>query len=123
DHELPAILEAAVEAGATTAGYIALRLPHGVSDLFDEWLEARFPDRKDKVLGRIRDVRGGRLNDPRFGSRMRGAGEYAGQIRALFETTSRKLGLNRGSFELSTAGWRGAPAPAPEDTGPQLSLL
>src|SRR5690606_19633627 len=76
DHELPAILEAAAKAGATTAGYIVLRLPFAVKELFDQWLDAHYPDRKSRVLGRIRGIRGGNLNDPRFGSRMKGEGEY-----------------------------------------------
>src|SRR5205085_7522071 len=67
DHEIPAILSAAVAAGAAFAGYVTLRLPHAVAPLFEEWLGHHFPDRKDKVLGRIRDLRGGRLNDARFG--------------------------------------------------------
>jgi DNA repair photolyase len=107
DHELPSILKAASEAGATTAGYIPLRLPHGVSSLFEEWLSSHYPDRKAKVLGRIRGVRGGKLNDPRFGSRMRGEGEYADQIRALFGVSCEKLGLNRERRKLSIEAWRG----------------
>src|SRR5262249_38290111 len=66
DHELPALLAAAAEAGARYAGYVLLRLPHGVADLFTAWLERHFPDRKERVLGRLRDMRGGRLNDSRF---------------------------------------------------------
>ena len=74
DHELPAILKAVAEAGARNAGFVPLRLPHGVSSLFDEWLQRHYPDRRDKVLNRVREMRGGKLNDPNFGSRMRGAG-------------------------------------------------
>jgi DNA repair photolyase len=121
DHELPSILRAAADAGAVTAGYIALRLPHAVSGLFEEWLERHFPERKAKVLGRIRDVRGGRLNDPRFRSRMSGEGEYADQIGALFEATREKVGLNRPRPKLSTAGWRGVAGQ--EITGSQLSFF
>ncbi len=77
DHELPGILEAAAEAGATRAAYIALRLPHGVAPLFERWLEQRSPDRKEKVLNRIRDMRGGKLYDSRFGVRGRGVGRPA----------------------------------------------
>lgn len=79
DHEIPAILEAAAEAGASGAGYVMLRLPGAVAGLVEEWLEARFPDRKEKVLNRVRDLRGGRLNDPRFGSRMKGEGPSRGR--------------------------------------------
>src|SRR4051812_30911010 len=70
DHEVPAILKAAAEAGARFAGYVPLRLPFQVKDLFASWLEQHFPDRKDKVLNRVRELRGGKLNDSNFGSRM-----------------------------------------------------
>jgi len=124
DHELPAILAAARDAGAQNAGFIVLRLPHGVSALFEDWLETHYPDRKAKVLGRIRDVRGGKMNDPRFGSRMRGEGEYAEQIRALFEVTSEKLGFDRTRPRLSAAGWRGPASQAATGSPPgQLTLF
>ena len=110
DHELPSILEAGAEAGATSASYILLRLPHGVKELFADWLERNAPDRKKKVLGRVRDVRSGRLNDPRFRSRMRGEGPYAEQIRSMFEVTARRLGLDRRGEPLSTDAFR-RPAP------------
>jgi len=110
DHELLAILEAAAEAGATTASYIVLRLPHGVKELFADWLERNVPERKQKVLGRVRDVRSGRLNDPRFRSRMRGEGPYAEQIRSMFEVTARRFGLDRRGAPLSADAFR-RPAP------------
>jgi DNA repair photolyase len=122
DHELPAILKAASEAGAGTAGYIALRLPHAVKLLFEEWLTTHFPERKARVLGRIKDVRGGKLNDPRFGSRMSGEGEYADQLRALFDATCNKLGLNRERRKLSVEAWRG-PGTRVTSTKGQLSLF
>lgn len=93
DHEIPRILAAAAEAGASHAGYVLLRLPHGVEEIFVQWLEQHFPDRKAKVLGRIRDARDGRLSDPRFGTRMRGEGPYACQLRELFRVTRRSHGL------------------------------
>ncbi len=111
DHEIPAILEAAARSGATSAGHIVLRLPFGVKELFEGWLERHFPERKAKVLGRIREVRGGRLNDPRFGSRMRGEGLYAEQIRALFDVASRRAGLDAPRPRLSSAAFR-RPGPA-----------
>ena len=123
DHELPGILRAARDAGATGAGFVILRLPHAVSGLFEAWLEAHYPDRSRKVLGRIRDMRGGKLNDPRFGSRMRGEGEYASQIAALFHATCEKLGLNRERGVLSTAAWRGPAAASRRDPAGQLSLF
>ena len=106
DHETAKILEAAANAGATSAGYVVMRLPGAVAGLFEEWLERNFPERKEKVLNRVRDLRGGRLNDPRFGSRMRGEGIYAEQIRATFETFQRRYGLDRPRPELSTAAFR-----------------
>ena len=115
DHELPAILEAAAEAGAVCAGYSLLRLPFGVKDLFERWLEENYPDRKDKVLNRVREIRGGRLNDAGFKTRMRGQGIFAEQVEALFRATCRKLGLTRRTWNLSTASFR-----APSD---QLSLF
>ncbi|MEX2528811.1 MAG: PA0069 family radical SAM protein [Gemmatimonadota bacterium] len=78
DHEIPSILKAAREAGASAAGMILLRLPWGVKDLFQEWLESYVPDRAERVLNRIRETRAGRLNDPDFKTRMGGTGVYAG---------------------------------------------
>lgn len=106
DHELPAILQAAADAGARYAGYITLRLPHGVKGIFRDWLEQHYPDRLEKVLGRIRDMHGGALNDPRFGSRMRGQGEMARQTEALFAAACRRTGLSRSSPGLSIAAFR-----------------
>jgi DNA repair photolyase len=106
DHEVPAILEAAAKAGAKSAGYIMLRLPHSLTDLFEEWLELHFPDRKKKVLDRIRSVRGGGLNDPRFGTRMRGEGIFAQQVRQLFHISREKHGLTGETRNLSTAHFR-----------------
>ncbi len=106
DHETAKILEAAASAGASSAGYVMMRLPGAVAGLFEEWLERNFPERKEKVLNRVRDLRGGRLNDPRFGSRMRGEGIYAEQIRATFETFKRRYGLDQPRPELSTAAFR-----------------
>ena len=74
EHEMPAILAAAARAGARQAGYTMVRLPLGVAELFQDWLGRHYPDRKDKVLGRIRGVREGKLNDVRFGVRMRARG-------------------------------------------------
>lgn len=106
DHEIPAISRAAAEAGARFAGYVVLRLPHGVADLFSAWLERHFPDRKEKVLGRIRDLRDGRLNDAQFGRRMRGQGILAEQIKALFTLGCKKAGIAGRGPQLSTAAFR-----------------
>ncbi len=117
DHELPRILEAAAQAGAMCAAYILLRLPHGVAPLFERWLEQRLPDRKQKVLNRIRETRGGKLYDSRFGVRGRGEGFYAEQIARIFEVTCRRTGLNRARPTLSAAAFR-----RPERTS-QLQLF
>jgi len=106
DHEIPSVLGAAARAGARFAGYVVLRLPHGVADLFTAWLERHFPDKKEKVLGRIRDLRGGRLNESRFGRRMRGEGVLAQQIKALFALGCRRAGIEGRGPELSTAAFR-----------------
>ena len=106
DHEMPAILDAAVKAGAQYAGYVPVRLPFAVKDLFEKWLEAHFPDRKDKVLGRIRSMRGGKLNDPNFGSRMNGEGPFADQMASLFEVSARKVGLADRRLDLSVDSFR-----------------
>jgi DNA repair photolyase len=123
DHELPSIVQAAADAGARTIGYIPLRLPHAVSGLFEGWLDAHFPDRKSKVLGRVREIRGGKLNDPRFGSRMRGEGEYAEQLGALFRVACRKAGIDAERPKLSAAAWRGHSAPSGKPAPAQLSLF
>lgn len=117
DHEMPEILERAAEAGAVRAGWIMLRLPHAVKDLFEDWLGRHFPDRKDKVLNRLRDLRGGLLYDPRYGARMRGEGPFAEQVRQVFEVSCRRFGLNQSPVELSTAAFRRPP------TGGQLGLF
>ena len=93
DHEMPAILAAAKDAGAQFAGYTIVRLPMAVGDVFAQWLERHFPDRKEKVLNRIREVHAGRLNDTRFKKRMAGDGELAEATRTLFRVTTRKLGM------------------------------
>ena len=107
DHELPNLLSAAADAGATFAGYVPLRLPGAVAPLFEDWLERHFPDRKEKVLNRVRSMRGGRLNDPEFGSRMKGEGVYAEHVSRLFGVSCRRAGIERGRFpKLSTASFR-----------------
>jgi DNA repair photolyase len=106
DHEIPSIIAAAAEAGASSAACVPVRLPYAVKDLFVEWLGRHFPERKEKVLGRIRDMRGGKLNDPNFGSRMQGQGVFAEQIHNLFAVACRKVGFPKPRSELSTAAFR-----------------
>lgn len=113
DHEMPAILKAAHDAGARSAGFVILRLPWAVAPLFERWLEEQFPDRKEKVLNRIRDLRGGKMYDSRWGKRARGEGIFAEQIDALFDVTCRKLGLNEDSRGLSVDAFR---RPSPQST-------
>ena len=106
DHEIPAIVSAAVKAGAQFAGYVTLRLPYAVAPLFEQWLAHHFPDRKDKVLNRIRALRNGKLNNSEFGSRMRGEGIFADQIESLFAVARRKAGIEGNRTQLSTAAFR-----------------
>lgn len=106
DHEIPNILRSAVAAGAAFACTVPLRLPYAVAPLFEEWLEKHLPDQKEKVLNRIRSIRGGKLNDPRFGSRMEGEGIFSDQIRSLFDLSCRKYGIAGQSPLLSTAHFR-----------------
>jgi DNA repair photolyase len=106
DHEIAKVLEAAGKAGAKWAGMEVLRLPLTVAPVFQEWLEQNEPGKKDKVLNRIRSIRGGKLNDPRFIERMRGQGIFAEQIRQMFKVARRKAGLADGGPELSVAGFR-----------------
>ncbi len=117
-HEMPAILSAAAEAGAQFAGYTLLRLPMAVADLFESWLERHCPERKSKILGRIRAARGGKLNESRFGFRMRGEGEAASVIGRLFKNSCRRFGLNQRRWPVSAAAFR-RPTPA----GSQLTLF
>ena len=115
DHEIPAVVNSAKNAGAVTAGYVPLRLPYGVAPLFEDWLARHFPDRKDKVLNRIRSMRGGKLNDSNFNTRMKGAGPFADQIAAMFEMAKKRTGLTDRGPSLSIAAFR-----RPE--GPQMEL-
>jgi DNA repair photolyase len=118
DAEIPRILARAAAAGACTASWILLRLPKPVDQLFDDWLAERLPDRRARVLHRIRETRGGRLSDSEFGRRMRGEGVYAEQIAALFAASARKHGLDRDLPPLATDAFH-----RPPRTGEQLSLL
>jgi len=102
DEELPAIIQAAAERGATRAGYILLRLPGEVAPLFEDWLKRVMPERKDKIISRIKEVRSGRLNDSRFGHRMRGEGIWAQTLMQLFEVTCKRHNLNQLSQPLRT---------------------
>lgn len=106
DEEMPAILKAAAEHGATNASYIVMRLPGSVKELFLEWLHREFPERAQRVINRLTDLRGSRLTDPRFGTRMRGEGEWADMISNLFKMSCRRNGLNGSHPPLSTDHFR-----------------
>jgi DNA repair photolyase len=93
DHELPALLRAAADAGASSANYTLLRLPHAVDPLFDDWLARAVPGQRDKVLRRIEDARGGKRYDPNFATRMRGEGRIADEIGELFAFAKERAGL------------------------------
>jgi DNA repair photolyase len=123
DHELPAIVAASANAGAKFAGHLPVRLPFGVSELFQAWLERHAPERKSKVLSRIRSIRGGRLNDPEFGSRMHGEGVFAEQLHAMFQIACRRAGMNGHGPRLSTESFRPSTETFRKPAGPQLSLF
>jgi DNA repair photolyase len=105
DHEVPNILDACAKAGAQFAGYTIIRLPWAVAPLFEHWLEEHFPDRKEKVLGRIRDMRGNRLNNSQWHTRMTGEGIFAEQIASLFRVSCRHAGIGERPT-LSTASFQ-----------------
>jgi DNA repair photolyase len=113
DHEIPALLSAAAEAGAVSAHYTLVRLPLAVSAIFTDWLERHAPGHKEKVLGRLRELRDGELNRGQFGQRMTGTGPAAERLRQLFEVAARRAGfpspesrLDVGSRGLSAAHFR-----------------
>jgi DNA repair photolyase len=116
DHEMEHILERAAEAGARAAFFLPVRLPWEVAPLFRAWLEEHFPDRAGKVMAIIHSLRGGRDNDPNFFTRMQGQGPWADLLRARFQKTCKKLGLNNERWELRTDLFR-----PPE--GAQMRLL
>ena len=118
DMEIERILDAAAAAGAKEAGYVLLRLPLEVRDLFREWLMANYPDRYRHVFKLIREMRGGKDYDSKWGRRMKGSGPYAWMIGRRFEMACEKLGLNAAKLSLSTAHFR-PPKPGAE----QLSLF
>jgi len=118
DSEIESILEAARDAGARQAGYVLLRLPLELKELFREWLATEYPDRAQRVINLLRSMHGGRDYVAAFGSRQRGSGPYADQIAARFRLATRRLGLNARSVNLRTDLFR-----PPVKVGGQLSLL
>ncbi len=106
DAEIPRVLTAAREAGARSSGFQLLRLPLTVLPVFDRWLADHRPLQRERVLARIRDTRGGKLNDAHFGSRMRGRGPYAEQIAQTFRVFGRRLGLDQKLPPLDSSQFR-----------------
>lgn len=102
DHEMASIMKAAADAGAVSAAYTVLRLPYKVKDLFMDWLEQHYPDRKSKVVSRIKDIRNGSLNNSEWKKRMKGEGNFSKQISDLFHLQAKKHGLSKGNINLST---------------------
>ncbi len=117
EHEIERLVEAAVGAGATRAGYITLRLPLEVNPLFRDWLESNYPERAKRVLGKVREMHGGRDYDSTFGKRMKGEGVHARLIAKRFASACRRHGLSTGGRELRCDLFR-----PPPRTGDQLSL-
>ncbi|WCL55499.1 PA0069 family radical SAM protein [Gimibacter soli] len=120
DHEMERVLAAAAHAGAREAGYILVRLPLEVAGLFEEWLETNYPDRKDRVLSRLAAMRGGRLNDPRFGNRMKGEGLEAELLRQRFALMCKRFGYNKDRIRLDTGAFEPPLKPA---RGGQMDLF
>jgi DNA repair photolyase len=118
DEEIPRILEAARKAGAQSAAWVLVRLAAPLDLLFERWLEEHFPERKSRVLNRIRDTRGGRITDSTWFQRQRGRGAYAEQIASLFEVAARKHGLDRPLPPLRSDAFR-----RPPQAGDQMRLL
>jgi DNA repair photolyase len=118
DSEIEAILKAASSAGAREAGYVMLRLPLELKDMFREWLASELPERAKKVMSLVRTTRGGQDNDATFGRRMTGSGPYAWSIGRRFELACQRLGLNRNKTKLATDLFRRPPQP-----GEQLQLF
>ncbi|MFN4117016.1 MAG: radical SAM protein, partial [Inhella sp.] len=116
--ELETILEAARDAGASRASSIPLRLPWEVAPLFEDWLRRHLPERADRVLARVREMRGGQLNDARFGSRFRGEGVWAELRAQRFHKASARLGLGREDFVYDFSRFR-----PPLATGAQARLF
>ena len=98
--------KAARAAGAGDAGYTMLRLPYGVKDVFAEWLKLNFPEKLERILGTVREVRGGKLNVSDFGTRMRGEGPYAEQIGQMLHVFRERLGFGARTRELRTEHFR-----------------
>jgi len=102
DHEIPALLEAAAQAGAKRAGYVMLRLPWAVKEIFEDWLTHHYPDRKDKIMNRVLHVRNGKMYDADFSQRMKGSGEFAEQVKTLFAVSVKRYELQTNRSPMNT---------------------
>lgn len=102
DHEMPKILEAAASAGATRAGFVVLRLPYSVKDIFNEWIKTNYPEKADKVINYVKEIRGGKLYDSNYETRMSGVGEKAQSIANVFDVFTKKYKLNEKRTPLTT---------------------
>ena len=109
DHEMEAVLERAAQAGAVGAGYVALRLPREIKDLFQEWLATDHPDRASKVMSLVRQMRGGKDYDPDWGSRMKGQGPVADILAQRFKAARRRFGLEGHLPDLDLAAFQVPP--------------
>ena len=118
DAELEAVLRAAAAAGAMGAGYVALRLPLEIKDLFHDWLKTSLPDRAARVMSLVRQMRGGRDYDPQWGKRMKGEGPIAELVAARFKIARRRLGLDRTAPPLDVSQFR-----VPARAGDQIDLF
>jgi len=118
DREIEAILEECAKAGASAAGYVVLRLPLEIKDLFREWLAQHFPDRQTRVMTIVRQMRGGRDYDPEWSKRQKGEGPYAKLIADRFATACRRLGLDKPRLALDHTQFR-----RPPDYGDQGDLF
>ena len=116
DNEIPEILKLSAERGASFAGYTMLRLPYSIKELFIEWLERELPDRKEKILNKIREMRGGKLNEAEIGKRFKGQGEQADAIRKLYGLSCKKYRLNERDIDLTTEHFK-------RRTGIQLEIF
>jgi DNA repair photolyase len=127
DKTMEHVLEAAAQAGAAEAAYVIMRLPHELKDLFRQWLAEHYPQRAAHVMSVVRDMRGGKDNDPRFGARMTGTGNYAELMEKRFDIACRKFGLNgreapRGRAELDCSRFK-PPRMAANTGSGQMTLL
>jgi DNA repair photolyase len=123
DKSMEEVLEAAAAAGASMAGWIMLRLPNEVRPLFKEWLAHHYPQRAEHVISIVRQVRGGRENDPRFGSRMSGSGNFANLIARRFEIACRRLGLNSEDNHMASRGGLDCSRFSPPSPAGQMKLF